>query len=189
MEDNPMQEQKTRYYLIDGVRGLTVISMLIYHFLYDVFIIYGKNPTWNGSLPVQFWQQSICWSFIFISGFAWEMGNGGNLRRGIRLNLYGLLITLVTVITIPSEAIWFGILNFIGCAVLLMFPLQKILKRLPDMQGFVLSFFLFILCRQIPNGLIGIGKFFLIHLPSFLYSTKIFTPLGFPFEGFRSSDY
>lgn len=163
--------------------------MILYHFLYDVFIVYGKNPFWTDYFWVQFWQQAICWTFIFISGFVWILGSKKNFWRGLYLNLCGFVISFVTKTIIPSEAIWFGILNFIGCAVLLMFPLQKVLKRLHPVLGTVLSFCLFILCKQIPNGFIGIGKLFQIHLPSMLYSTSILTIFGFPFQGFVSSDY
>ena len=37
-------EQKKRYELIDGIRGLAMVNMVIFHFLYDVFIIYGRDP-------------------------------------------------------------------------------------------------------------------------------------------------
>ena len=35
-----------RYLLVDGVRGLALIQMVVFHFLYDVYIIYGRNPGW-----------------------------------------------------------------------------------------------------------------------------------------------
>lgn len=184
-----MQEEKTRYSLIDGIRGLTIISMVLYHFLYDVFIVYDKNPLWASSFWIQFWQQTICWTFIFISGFVWTWGRKGNFRRGILLNLYGLIISLVTVNLVPGEAIWFGILNFIGCAVLLMFPLEKVLKKVSPAWGFAVSLLLFILCRRIPEGVWGVKGVFQLYLPASLYTTRILTPLGFPFKGFYSADY
>ena len=32
-----MREKGVRYYFIDGVRGLAIINMAIFHFWYDVF--------------------------------------------------------------------------------------------------------------------------------------------------------
>ena len=33
-----------RLRLVDGLRGLTIVSMVIYHLLYDLYIIYGLDP-------------------------------------------------------------------------------------------------------------------------------------------------
>lgn len=116
---------KRRYLLIDGIRGLAVINMVIFHFLYDVYMVYAKNSDWYSQTHIHIWQQSICWTFIFISGFVWQLGQKNSLRRGLFYNLCGLIISLVTWMIIPAEAIWFGILNFMGCAVLFMIPLHK----------------------------------------------------------------
>ena len=61
-----------RLRLVDGLRGLTIVSMVIYHLLYDLYIIYGLDPDWAAHTGVRLWQQSICWVFIFISGFVWR---------------------------------------------------------------------------------------------------------------------
>lgn len=183
-----MKAQKARYFLVDGIRGIAIINMTVFHFLYDVFMIYGKNPLWYGLPLIHIWQQAICQTFIFISGFVWQWGMEGNLRRGLRFNLYGLLISLITLIFVPSEAVWFGILNFMGCAILLMFPLRRAAEKVPPAWGLGISFMLFILCKRIQYGGIGIGSH-VLRVPDVLYSIKILTPLGFPFPGFRSSDY
>ncbi len=182
-----MEAQKKRYCLVDGIRGVAIVNMAVFHFLYDVFIVYGKNPLWYGLPAIHIWQQMICQTFIFISGFVWQWGMEGNLRRGLSFNLYGFVISLVTLIIIPSETIWFGILNFMGCAVLLMFPLQKVIKKVSPAWGLGICFVLFILCKQIQHGYIGIGGG--IQVPAICYSIKILTPFGFPFPGFKSSDY
>ena len=41
-----MEAQKKRYCLVDGIRGVAIVNMAVFHFLYDVFIVYGKNPLW-----------------------------------------------------------------------------------------------------------------------------------------------
>ena len=182
-----MAKEKTRYYLVDGIRGVAIINMVVFHFLYAVFIVYGKKPFWYGLPTIHIWQQMICQTFIFISGFVWQWGLEGNLRRGLRFNLYGFIISLVTLIVIPSETIWFGILNFMGCAVLLMFPLRKVAKKVSPVWGLGICLVLFILCKRIQYGYIGIGGG--MQVPAIFYSIKILTPLGFPFSSFKSSDY
>ena len=184
-----MENRSPRLHGIDALRGLTVLSMVAYHFMYDVEVVYALNPDWYRIPAVHIWQQSICWTFILISGFVWCWGRKKNLRRGIVINLWGLVITAVTLIALPSEAIWFGVLSFIGCAVLLLIPLHPLLKKLNPWLGLILSFLLFLLFRNVSSGYLGLGELFTIKLPEGLYTTRLLTPLGFPYEGFRSSDY
>ena len=162
--------------------------MLGMHFLYDVNVVFGKEPDWYLRPGVRLWQQCICWSFILIAGFCFHFGKAHNLRRGIFLNACGLVITLVTLIAVPSEAIWFGILNFMGCAILLTIPLEKLLKKLSPAAGIILSFVLFLLFRHVESGFLGVAPF-LYRLPERLYRFRSLAPLGFPDPLFRSSDY
>lgn len=180
---------KKRYLLIDGIRGLTIISMVVYHFLYDVYIVYAKNPDWHLQSHIHIWQQSICWTFIFVAGFVWQLGQKNNLRRGIFLNICGFIISLITWKVTPATAIWFGILNFMGCAVLFMIPLRKIMRKVPPVTGAVVSFIAFIFFMNVQRGYLGIGKLKLLMLPGALYRMKVLTPFGFPYPEFVSSDY
>ncbi len=184
-----MQEEKIRYYLVDGIRGIAIINMVLFHFLYDVFMVYKKYPTWYSLPAIHIWQQMICRTFIFISGFVWTWGKTKNLQRGVIFNLFGLLISFITSVFIPAQAIWFGILNFMGCAILLLLPLEKLLKKIPAACGMAVCFLLFLLCKQIQYGQIGFCGFVQIQVPDLLYGIKILTPLGFPYAGFYSSDY
>lgn len=177
-----------RYHLIDALRGLALVNMLGYHFLYDVNVICGRDPTWYLRPAVHVWQQCICWSFILIAGLAFHWGRRHNLRRGLFLIACGLVITLVTRIAVPSETIWFGILHFMGCSVLLTIPLEKALGKVRPATGLALCFFLFLLLKHVDGGVVGIGPF-LWRLPAGLYRFRALAPLGFPDPGFRSGDY
>ena len=35
-----------RQYLLDGLRGLTLISMILYHGMFDLVEIYGVHVSW-----------------------------------------------------------------------------------------------------------------------------------------------
>ena len=177
-----------RYHLIDALRGLALLNMLGMHFLYDVNVVFGREPTWYLRPAVFLWQQYICWSFILIAGFSFHWGRRGNLKRGLLLNVLGLVITAVTLIAVPSEAIWFGILNFMGCAILLTIPLERGLKKVPPTLGLALCFALFLLFRHVDSGFLGLGAFS-FRLPAALYRYRVLAPLGFPDTLFRSSDY
>ena len=186
-------EQKKRYELIDGIRGLAMVNMVIFHFLYDVFIIYGRDPGWYGRTGSHLWQQGICWTFILVSGFSWRFGKKNSIRRGIFLNLCGLVITVVTGLAVPGQAAIFGILNFLGCAILLMALLDRWADRIPPAAGLVGSMLCFFLLRHINTGTLGIGTLSVSiprigRYPSPL-AAVLPTVLGFPDLAFSSSDY
>lgn len=181
-------KQKNWYYLIDGIRGIALINMIAFHFFYDLFIVFGLSPSWYFHPLVRIWQQFICITFIFISGISFHFSRN-NLKRGLILNLYGLCITAVTVLFLPSESIWFGILNFIGCATLLMALLDRALKKLHPVIGMALSILLFLLFRDIQYGTLGFFSVRLVEIPAWLYEFKPFTILGLPYASFSSSDY
>lgn len=184
-----MEREQTRYFLIDGIRGFAILNMVLFHFLYDVYIIFGKNPHWYGKTEIYVWQQMICWTFIFISGFVWKWGKRKNLQRGLMLNAFGLVISAVTWIATPQEAVWFGILNFMGCAILLMFLLERMLEKIPPGLGLAAGFFLFLFFRKVQEGILGFGGRFVFSLPDEWYEAGVLTPFGFPFPEFLSSDY
>lgn len=183
-----------RYYLIDALRGLDVISMVLFHFCFDYFMVYGHDTQWYYRTSTYIWQQSICWIFILISGFVWKFGEKGALKRGLFLEGCAVLITVITVLFMPSEAIWFGVLFLIGTSVLIMIPLEKLLCRVDPFIGCAVSFVLFIFLKNIQRGYVGfdlpfVGDILHIDLPRVLYDIRWLTPFGFPYPGFVSGDY
>lgn len=183
-----MKTDTKRYWVLDGVRGIALIQMVIFHFLYDVFIVYGYDRSWYGQWYITLWQQEICWTFILVAGLAWHFSRN-NWKRGALLNVCGFSVTVVTGIAVPSETVWFGILNFMGCAVWLMIPLDRLLRRLNPYAGAAAAFGLFWLTRPVGNGYLGLGTCQIIRIPEVLYRLKFLTCLGFPFDGFTSGDY
>lgn len=180
---------RERYRLVDGLRGLAIVNMILYHFCYDAFVIRGLDPGWIARPGAYLWQQGICWTFIFLSGFSWHFSRNHNLRRGLVISLCGLIVTLVTLIAVPTEAIWFGVLTFIGCAVPLTVPLHGALEKVPAPAGMALCFAAFLLLKNLQRGYLGLGSLELFQVPQALYTVKLLTPLGLPYPGFRSSDY
>lgn len=135
-----MNQRKPRYPLVDAVRGFSVLSMIVFHFFYDIFVVWGANPDWYYRPLIQIWQQSICWTFILVSGFVWQWGRRTNVRRGLLLNLWGAVISAVMLLVMPSEPVWFGVLTFLGCALLLMEVLERVVSRVPPLAGLAVSF-------------------------------------------------
>ena len=177
-----------RYSLIDAIRGIAVVNMVIYHLCYDIFCAFGVWSSFYRAVPVIIWERLICSTFIIISGISLHFTRHG-FRRGLIVTLCGIVTTVVTVIFTPDQSIFFGVLSFIGCAMLLTYALHRLLDRMNPYVGAILFFLLFVLCYNIPNGTLGFFSAPLIHLPDALYQFKWLAFLGFPSNDFFSADY
>lgn len=179
---------KDRYHLIDSLRGFALINMVVFHLLYDIFVIYGADPIWHRYPAVRAWERFICVSFILLSGVSLHFSRRP-YRRGLIINACGLLITAVTCIVIPDQAIWFGVLNLIGCSMLICALARKLLDKLNPFVGAGLSLGLFAVFYGVPERYIGLFGIKLLAVPDWFYQFKYVAFLGFPDDGFRSSDY
>lgn len=180
------KEKSSRLDLLDLIRGFTIISMVIYHLVWDLVFICGHN--WKWFFGAKIWQQSICWTFIILSGFCISLGR--NLfKRGLIVFACGLLVSAVTVLITPQSKIIFGILTFIGSSMLLMVPLRRIFDKISPAIGAAFSFFLFLLFKNCTHQYLGIASFKILELPDFLYKNLFTTFFGFPKADFFSSDY
>ena len=183
---------RKRIECIDTLRGITIFSMIAYHFTWDLVYIMGYDLPWMNSIYAYIWQQSICWSFILISGFCWSMGRHP-LKNGIQTFLFGGIVTMVTLLLMPEERILFGILTLLGSAMLLLYPLDHICagirSRSVHVSFLALNLFLFFIFKKVQKHILFFG-FFSIRLPEILYhGGYITTYLGFPYQGFYSADY
>lgn len=70
-----------RYALLDELRGLDLVSMMLYHACWDMMFLFGIWMDWYAGMPGRLWQQTICWVFILLSGFCAPFGRH-MLRRG-----------------------------------------------------------------------------------------------------------
>ena len=97
-----------RYRLLDELRGLDLISMMLYHGMWDVVFLFGVAQKWYTGRPGFVWQQSICWVFILLSGFCLPLGHHP-FRRGAVVFGAGALVTAVTLLFLPEDVVWFGV--------------------------------------------------------------------------------
>lgn len=181
-------EKKVRYHLLDGIRGIVLLSMIAYHFSWNMVYMYGAKWSWYRSTGAYIWQQSICWTFIILSGFCWSMGTQP-LKRGLMVFGGGLLVTAVTIAVMPQNRVVFGVLTCIGSCMLLLIPIDKILKKVPAEAGAVASFALFVLTRNVNRGFLGFEGWKLLALPRNLYQNLLTAYVGMPPMSFFSTDY
>lgn len=83
----------------------------------------------------------------------------------------------------------YGCPELFGLATLITAFLQPLLRRIPAYAGIPISFLLFLLTREVPSGYLGFEGLRLAALPRFLYQGKLMMVLGFPYDGFYSTDY
>lgn len=173
-----------RYYVIDYIRTFVILNMILYHTVWDLIYIFKADIGFD-LMTGNIWQSIICITFIFISGFCWSLSRN-HLKRGIHILICGLIISFVTKLVIPDNYIVFGILTFIGSAVIIMIMLEKLLKHINEYIGLLLSFVMFVLIKNINFGTVCFGK---INVSEFLYDGYFMTYLGFMKKGFNSADY
>lgn len=131
------KEKSGRYWEIDSLRGVAIVLMIVFHFVFDL-AFFGIHNLGVGDLFWWWFPRLIASIFIFLVGISltlsWsrrrnEMGCVGHyIKRGVKIFCYGLLITLATQLFLDGGTIWFGILHFIGITIVLAIPFLGRLK-------------------------------------------------------------
>ena len=199
IQSQKMQVQKIQQYKVqrqkagrlaglDTIRGITLLSMMLYHTCWDLVFLFGKKIPGYSGLGGYVWQQSICWTFILLAGFCWSLGSH-HLKRGLIVSGSGILITFVTLLVMPESRVIFGVLTLIGSCMLLLIPMEKLLLKLRAEIGLAGSFLLFLLFRNVNTGYLGFENWNILKLPDGFYENLFTTYLGFPQKGFFSADY
>ena len=183
-----MESHMKRYCVLDEIRGVTLFSMILYHGAWDMVYIFYKNWEWYESMIGYVWQQSICWTFIVLSGFCWSLGKR-KWKRGCVVFAGGALITAVTLFFMPQNRVIFGVLTLLGTCMLLMIPLHKYLRKINPLIGLCVSILFFLLLRNVSSGYIGFEKWNLFAIPHRFYRNYVTAYLGFPQPAFFSTDY
>lgn len=180
--------ERRRWQILDAIRGCALVSMLLYHAAWDLVYLFGADWPWYHGFAAHVWQQSICWTFILLSGYCWALGRR-RLRRGLTVFLCGALITAVTWLFMPENLVYCGVLTLLGASSLLAIPLAPALERLPPRAGAAGSFLLFLLFRDVSAGYLGFEGTRPAALPRGLYRDHFTALLGFPPADFFSTDY
>lgn len=185
-----MQTKKSfgRLHFVDEYRGFVILNMIAYHAIWDLVYIFGENWQWYKSDIGHVWQQWICWSFILISGFCWQMGKNP-WKKGVIVYACGVVVSLVTVVFMPQSRVMFGVLTLLGSSMLLMIPLDLLCRHIQPIIGAVISFLLFLFTYPVNRGYFGFGEQKLFLLPNEWYANAFTTYIGFTEEGFFSTDY
>ncbi len=175
--------------MLDSLRGAALVSMILYHGTWDLVYMAGVRLPWYERLPGYVWQQSICMTFILLSGYCAAMSRDPRrlLRRGLIVSAGGLAVTAVTLAVMPENRVLFGVLTLIGACMLLTGAVRLLWERYgprhnasepSDLKhngpgnndfeakafrraliGFCLSAAVFLLCRHVNSGYLLVGIF------------------------------
>ena len=168
-----------RIQIIDTFRGITIISMVLFHLFYNINY-YWTMDFYDGTLFNRIWQLSIAISFFLISGLTSTfLSQKENIKRGLITSLIGFSITLITYFFAKEQLIIWGVLNGLGLSMII----AGILQNRISYKIWPILFIIFIYSYKIPQGLLGDNKFF-----GPFYEKNLFF-IGFPADSFASSDY
>lgn len=123
----------TRFWELDFLRGIAIIMMVIFHLLWDLnYFNFIEISLFTGNWA--YFQRITAGLFLFVAGIVLTVSYNRHkeifvekfLKRGLLIFGAGLVITALTLIAIPKQFIYFGILHLIGVSVILSIPfIQK----------------------------------------------------------------
>lgn len=185
-----ISKPKVRLRFLDGYRGIMILSVALYHGLYDLVYMFGISMPWYSSPAADAWQEIMCCSFILIAGLS-NSFTRKPFFRALKLLGCAAVLTLVTWVAMPDYIVVFGILHCLGVMSLVTIPVSRLLKRASGGRLVLLTVIfalVFLLTFSLYRGKIG-GFGMYLHLPSVLYESSWLFWLGFPSPAFSSSDY
>ena len=117
-----------RVWQIDALRGTAMILMTIYHALVDIRDFFAFADLRYYEPPLLYIGRSSAILFMLVSGVSCGFSKN-NIKRGVRVFLCGLAVTLATFIFVRDLYIRFGILHFLGAAMALAGLVDILIKN------------------------------------------------------------
>jgi uncharacterized membrane protein len=123
-----------RLWQVDAARGIAVLMMIAFHFLFDLWYFAGLRIVLDSGFWLLFARTTLI-IFLLLVGVSLSLSHGRvkgklsqsemakkYLKRGLRIFGWGLIITAITFAAFPSSAIWFGVLHLIGLSIIFAIP-------------------------------------------------------------------
>jgi uncharacterized membrane protein len=126
-----------RFWEVDSLRGIAIVMMVVFHLLFDLNYFGGFGVSLHSGFWL-FFGRATAMIFLFLVGVSLTLSYSRvkgkpekevwmkYLKRGVRIFIYGLVITLVTYLFFDQGVIVFGVLHLIGLAIVLSRPFQNL---------------------------------------------------------------
>lgn len=127
----PERANKPRYPFVDVLRGIAVLAMVLFHFVFDLSFTRVIDPNYIYQPHWQFFGRSILASFVFCVGLSLAMAHArainwrGFARRELELILCAATLSLGTYIAFRDNWVYFGILHHIAFTSLILLPVLR----------------------------------------------------------------
>ena len=149
IETEQTKPEADRLWEVDTVRGIAVVVMICYHFIFDL----AYFGAYSGNMYSTSWQlvaRSIGTTFILVMGVSLTLRHQRlrpepdrkrlflkYLQRGAILFGWGMVITVVTYFVVGRGFVVFGILHLLGVSTILAFPCLR--SRWASLAGGVVA--------------------------------------------------
>ncbi len=176
---------KTRYHLLDEIRGFMVVCMVVFHGFYAVKMALPEaRPFVN--LLIDFFMPAepfFSGGFILLSGLCCNFSRS-NLKRGLILAVIAIGFNVATYIgeeylEFSGLLIQFGILNLLAFCMVFVGVFDKLLKKVNPYVGIIINLIIFILTYI----------FILNDYDYIIVESKNLFMFGFIYRGFTAADY
>lgn len=178
---------KEQYRVLNLLELLAFVNLFVFYSVYNINIGYGADVQWQFSEACALWQKYTIWSLVVICGMTFTQINNV-LLKGLAFLVSGLALTAASIVLVPQKPIYFGLLTFLGIAVLLVQAVHGWLKKAPGSCGWLLAAIAYDLTRHLTEGVIVWQGKVIGHVPQALYGT-LTTWLGLPSAEFSSMEY
>ena len=130
-QPDTLSEKKRRYLIIDVVRGLAIIGVVIYHFVWDLRFLQFTGP--DATLDfIWLWLARVLQvTFLSLTGVSLVLAHGAGMRwpafwkRFAIISGAALFVTIGTYIAFQEGFVYFGILHAIALFSLMALPFLR----------------------------------------------------------------
>lgn len=120
--------QTKRMLCLDTLRGVAILLMICHHIVYDLILYCGYPWQLLYTVPVELLHYVSAGTFILLSGMV-SCFSRNNIRRGAIVLFWAMVITLVT--SLMHMTVVYGILHFLGTAMVLYGLTRNLWQKLP----------------------------------------------------------
>ena len=131
------KKSNARFWEIDFLRGIAIILMIIFHFLYDLNYLNIFNfSLYSGYILIYVYLVGII--FFLLVGISLTLSYSKvketltknklifkYLIRGLKIFSLGLIITIITFLFLEKGFVVFGVLHCIGISIIFSYPFLK----------------------------------------------------------------